>query len=478
MAPPLLSKSQPVIAQLMADLDAEVKRSQSMIFMDSSVASPAEKDQTPWLADSNSFRIPLVERSTRKSEVTCDAESNVLSTLLKLGELLNLLWETAPQSTLWAEIWEQYQVLKSALSNPNEKSQSLDKSQSLADIRNQSIPATPDANNTFSVQATATPWLSSVFGPTPILPDASLSAELPAAPPPAAPLLEVFVRSTAFKSLRLLLRLSDTVAAVQQRIREHCGLPLDRQRLLFDGRAMAPHTAIGEYSVYRACSFHLVDPRPVPAQALKPPVHRAWYPSAPAAPSPPSRQSVAAAEHHLAQNSPPAASGRRDAERAWPYAGPSGAQPHQQRQRVWGSGGVESGGGHEPGGGGGGNDFNGSGGGLPVTTFVAAAVERGACSSGNGVGGTDGGGGAPIALFPAQPRPTQQPPPLLPPTPPPPLMPQAHFLTPLPAPPPPAAAADVSALSGGKAGGGGGDDDSDLLRSILGIAPPPAAVLL
>ena len=30
------------------------------------------------------------------------------------------------------------------------------------------------------------------------------------------------------------------------------------QRLIFDGRILSPSDAIGEHSVYRACTFHLV----------------------------------------------------------------------------------------------------------------------------------------------------------------------------------------------------------------------------
>ena len=223
MAPTLITRqsvqSSPVIEQLLSDLNAEIRRSQ-----------PNAEDLSKKYASSSTHVIDWKPETSKTPITPLPVPPDTVNTLLRLGDLLNILWESTPNTPLWSEIWEMYQRLKTTLASPvtSHCSQHI----SVADTRNEVLPASAHIfREEIAIHYPKTSQASNrdYHDSAPSRERARAEADKPSTPPApagaAAPHLEVFVRSTSFPSLRLLLRISDTVATVQRHVFERLGVP-------------------------------------------------------------------------------------------------------------------------------------------------------------------------------------------------------------------------------------------------------------
>ena len=211
----------PVISQLLADLSAEVRKCGPNSISGS--LDPQNVERKEQLQES----LPPLHKA------------NATSTLLKLGRLLNSLWETTPKSPLWSEIWDVYGQLKSDFADGGQYSPAykvepcvvIEKQLSLLQPNlTRELPSSGGDRNLQTQQTRS--LLQSVRPPVagwdcqtaPTRPD--VHARISPASPMATvtPQLEVYIRSVSFSSLRLHLCLTDTIATVQRHVSERLGL--------------------------------------------------------------------------------------------------------------------------------------------------------------------------------------------------------------------------------------------------------------
>ena len=69
---------------------------------------------------------------------------------------------------------------------------------------------------------------------------------------------QIFIKTLQGKSITLSIADEDTIESVKQKIFEKEGIPIDQQRLVFNGKQLEDNQTIGSYGLEDSSSVHLV----------------------------------------------------------------------------------------------------------------------------------------------------------------------------------------------------------------------------
>lgn len=68
----------------------------------------------------------------------------------------------------------------------------------------------------------------------------------------------VFIKTLSGKTIPMDVNDSDTIGTIKQRIFEKEGIPVDQQRLVFNGKQLEDGMTIGSYGIESESNIHLV----------------------------------------------------------------------------------------------------------------------------------------------------------------------------------------------------------------------------
>lgn len=69
---------------------------------------------------------------------------------------------------------------------------------------------------------------------------------------------QIFIKTLQGKTLTLEVKPEDSIGAIKQRIFEKEGIPVDQQRLVFNGKQLEDNQSVNDYNMADGCSVHLV----------------------------------------------------------------------------------------------------------------------------------------------------------------------------------------------------------------------------
>ena len=69
---------------------------------------------------------------------------------------------------------------------------------------------------------------------------------------------QIFIKTLQCKTLTLEVNDSDTIESIKQKINEKEGIPIDHQRLVFNGKQLEDGCTIADYNIQADSSIHLV----------------------------------------------------------------------------------------------------------------------------------------------------------------------------------------------------------------------------
>ena len=69
---------------------------------------------------------------------------------------------------------------------------------------------------------------------------------------------QIFIKTLTGKSLTLEVTDTDTIGSIKQKILEKDGIPVDQQRLVFNGKQLEDAQTIADYNIQDLANIHLV----------------------------------------------------------------------------------------------------------------------------------------------------------------------------------------------------------------------------